>query len=334
MPEEDAGSGNRKGSVSIVIPCLNEQENLSRCLVSIGGLNYDGGAIEVIVVDNGSIDRSREIAEAWGAKVLRKTGGTIGALRNHGARVARGEVLAFVDADCEVGRDWAASFMRYFETNGNGIGVVGSPPGLPAGSNLIQKAWFSHRQADLIGEVDYVGSANMILRRSLFDEVGGFSEVLPSGEDFELCSRIRQRGYKVVSDHRVTSYHYGYPQTLGEFARREIWHGRGMVADFKDPGASRPLLLSALYLFLNAALLCCLGIGLLRWTPGPFYAVGGILALEGLPVALLALKKSLRNGTLRYLPVLTILYYLYGVSRSCSLVLIGYDRLRKRGASA
>jgi len=238
-------------SVSIIIPCYNEEENIFRCLRSLERLDYPTHLLQVILVDNGSQDRSLEIAKKHSVQVFEKKGGTIGSVRNYGANIAEGNILAFVDADCVVEQNWIMSFLKYFKNENNRVGITGGPLRVPLEGNLIQRAWFSHRKENFIGQVEYVGSANLIISRALFKEVGGFDEKITSGEDFDLCSRIKATGYKVISDYRIVSYHYGYPSNTGEFIKREIWHGKGMIVDFKEPLKSKPLMLSILYLFLN-----------------------------------------------------------------------------------
>ena len=88
---------------SVIIPAFNEEKFLPRLLDSIelARANYSGGPdrIEVIVADNASTDRTAEVAAAHGARVVNITKRRIAAARNGGARVARGEILCFIDAD-------------------------------------------------------------------------------------------------------------------------------------------------------------------------------------------------------------------------------------------
>src|ERR1700674_5334609 len=91
---------------SIVIPVRNEEENIRRCLDSVRCLKFAPELFEVIVVDNGSTDRTKEVASAFKEflplQVLDRPDGYIAAVRNAGAAAARGRYLAFLDADCEV----------------------------------------------------------------------------------------------------------------------------------------------------------------------------------------------------------------------------------------
>src|SRR5690554_2773864 len=97
-------------SFSIVIPVFNEENYIGRCLKSIYNSNYEHSQFEVIVVDNGSHDRSHQIALGFEhTRVLQLAKGNVGAVRNHGAAHARGDVLFFIDADCLVDPNWLQS---------------------------------------------------------------------------------------------------------------------------------------------------------------------------------------------------------------------------------
>jgi glycosyltransferase involved in cell wall biosynthesis len=89
---------------------LNEESVIAQCLASLKQQKLPSASFEVIVVDNGSTDRTREIARSFGGwlpvTVLERSGVRISALRNFGAAMARGEFLAFLDADCVAPHHW------------------------------------------------------------------------------------------------------------------------------------------------------------------------------------------------------------------------------------
>src|SRR5437870_3452632 len=93
---------------SIIIPAYNEEQYLPRLLdsIAVARSNYSGGAeaVEVIVADNDSTDRTAEVAEAHGARVVKVAKRRIAAARNGGGHAARGEILCFIDADSAVHR--------------------------------------------------------------------------------------------------------------------------------------------------------------------------------------------------------------------------------------
>src|SRR5262245_20579621 len=95
--------------VSFVVPVRNDAAGLAKCLRSIRANEQESGAIDIVVIDNGSVDGSSEVARQLGARVRVVTNARVAELRNHGARHASGDVLAFVDADHEISPDWLAA---------------------------------------------------------------------------------------------------------------------------------------------------------------------------------------------------------------------------------
>lgn len=105
------------GTVSIVIPARNAATTLVACLQSIHQL--DPAPLEVIVVDDASMDDTAEVAERYGARVIRaKSNLGPGGARNLGVRHAQGEYLAFTDSDCRVPTDWLGNLQNAFASGG------------------------------------------------------------------------------------------------------------------------------------------------------------------------------------------------------------------------
>jgi glycosyltransferase involved in cell wall biosynthesis len=303
---------------SFVIPARNEEKDIQRCINSIKSIsgikNY-----EIIVVDNGSIDNTAKVARNEGVIVLYKTDCFVGAVRNAGVKKAKGEILCFIDADCTISPGWFAQVEAYTDELKSGkIGVVGAEHLLPPDSNLIQKAWFSHQRCNLVGSAQMVPSGNMVISKSLFQSFGGFSEAITSGEDFELCDRCRRKGFSVVHDYRLECFHYGNPATLRRFFKRERWHGRGMIADLKDPLQSRPLMISFVYVFsyLAGALILFLSFINVQALRFEFFLLIPFI----FPPLVFSFLRSYKSSRIKYFPVLFVLYLVYGTARSISLV--------------
>jgi hypothetical protein len=212
-------------SVSFIVPVRNDAGNLQRCLGAILGNSYPRDRIEVIVADNGSRDGSREVAERAGARTLELPGLTVGALRNAAVREAKGDILAFVDADHQIDRNWLRHAVAALGEPGTGaVGAPYSPPPQPTWVQEVYDALRDHRSGRR--EVAWLGSGNLAIRRATFETTGGFDESLTTCEDVDLCARLRARGYRILSDSRLRSVHYGDPASLGDVFRGELWRGR------------------------------------------------------------------------------------------------------------
>ena len=211
--------------VSIIIPAKNEEKFLPLCLGSIQQLDYPKEAIEVIVVDNGSTDHTREIALSFGAIVLRDDTKHVSGLRNLGAKEAKGEILTFLDADCTVAPDWLQAAERYFYNNE--VVAWGAPPGIPDGATWVQKAWYMIRKKEHeVQNVDWLESMNLFVPKIKFSLVDGFNEELITCEDVDLSYRLSSQG-KIVADARICVIHLGEAATIAQFWRKELWRGLG-----------------------------------------------------------------------------------------------------------
>ena len=251
--------------VSIIIPALNEERYIENCLSALTDLYFPKDKYEIILVDNGSRDRTTEIANQFEVQILTKLNGTIGALRNFGTRHARGDIFAFIDADCQVHKNWLKSAMRYFDDLG--VAAVGSRLNHLA-STWVSKCWsLMHSEKKVTGETDWLPSGNMIVARKYFDEVNGFDEQLTTSEDYDLCLRLRSKGYKIISDPQISSIHLDPPKTLFEFYKKEIWHGQGMLKTFlkRHSNVSRAFIYAIFYLFCITSMLIGIITSLYGW---------------------------------------------------------------------
>jgi GT2 family glycosyltransferase len=177
----------------------------------------------VIVTDNGSIDSTVKIATEFGARVLHEPTCRVSGLRNRGAELSVGSILAFLDSDCSVEKDWLKKGMRYY--NSRGVCAWGSPTVPPANATWVQDTWFLIRKKpSRVQDVDWLESMNLFVRKSDFVAVGGFDETLETCEDVDLCYRLRERG-RIISDVDIKAIHYGEASTIREFTRKEIWRG-------------------------------------------------------------------------------------------------------------
>ena len=137
LEKEPIQSVSRYPTVSVVIPCKNSEKTLETCLKAL--LQQTEAALEVIVVNDNSTDRTAEIAQKFPV-VLKNThlGTSAGAARNSGAESAQGEVVAFIDSDCEASPDWLAKIKNNFAKDPD-LGAVGGRYSHPSMKSSIGK---------------------------------------------------------------------------------------------------------------------------------------------------------------------------------------------------
>lgn len=304
--------------ISIVIPVKNDARRLAVCLSSLKQQDYPPDRYEVIVVDNGSHDGSGKVAAEAGATVLEHPQLAVGALRNRGVAAARGSVLAFVDADHELPRDWLHAGQNVLHSDPS-IHAAGAPCLAPPQGTWVQRYWQAHRlKAQERRLVDWLGAGNMFVRREAFEQAGGFREDLVAAEDVDLCLRLKRQG-AIASDPGVRNVHHGEPRTLVEFFRKEYWRGSSGVRAFIKQGFPLRELPSLLFpAYYGAAATALIVSVLLAWRGSWWPAIVAALAIM-LPGLALALVTSWRNGSVRAVLPLSLLYVTYGLARAAAL---------------
>lgn len=216
-------------------------QRLRRCLTSIVSNDYPRALIEIVVVDNDSVDGSGRAARDYGAIVLRTPGDCVAELRNRGARAALGSIIAFVDADHEIDARWvsaAVAILSSAEIAATGCAYLTDPK-----ANWVQQQYDRLRvRPDRQQEVAWIGSGNFAVKRQAFDRIGGFNTTLTACEDVDLCNRLRQSGYRIVADPALRSVHFGDPRTLKALFYGELWRGRdNLRVTFSGPRTFRHL---------------------------------------------------------------------------------------------
>ena len=201
--------------ISVVITCFNEAGNIVPCLESLLAQTYPADKFEVVVADGGSLDQTQELVKALADNhpqiklVIEPKPGTA-AGRNAGIRSAQYEYIAFIDADCEAPTSWlemlAACYSEYKVHNPNLTAVGGGnlPPadaapfvqaiGIALDSYAGSFNSAQGRQFDQPRYVEGLATLNMLIDRSILEDLGCFDETLGSeAEDADLNYRLTRR---------------------------------------------------------------------------------------------------------------------------------------------
>jgi len=179
--------------ISVVIPAYNEEQYLGRCLAALAGQTYPASLFEVIVVNNGSTDRTAEIARRHGARVVFEPRKGVARARQAGFKAALGEVIASTDADAVVPPFWVAQIAAHFRSDPT-LGAVYGPVYWPDG-RPIEQFWLRYpvtwvlRVSNRVRRSLWWGS-NFAVRRDVFWKAGGFPVDWHSGEDTDLSLRV------------------------------------------------------------------------------------------------------------------------------------------------
>ncbi len=305
--------------ITVIMPARNAASLIGACLRSINAERLPFGESEVIVVDNGSTDGTPEIAAAAGASVVSLPGLRVSALRNRAASLARAPLLAFIDADHELGKGWCEAVRDIF--GDPSVGAAGAPCHAPPDGTWVQRAYDCLRRHDgRRRDATWLGSGNLVIRTDVFRRLGGFDEVLATCEDVDLCRRLVIAGKRLVEDPRLVNIHHGDPRTLGGVFLGEMWRGRdNLRVTFRPPLEIRSVL-SALQpattlVVVAALLLLALVSGSLWWV----VAAAAFVLAASLPrwLQMMSRAKSMAPGTWCKCAIVAVVFDL---GRACALV--------------
>lgn len=185
---------------------------------------------EIIVVDGGSTDRTREIAESYTLKILLERRHTFGYARNLGVTSARGKHVAFISADAWAEPDWLTKIDRTLSSQRT-AGIVGRqvPITSPGWVSKIRSTGFKRaysNESRRMERGDNFSTVNCAYTRDAILGNGGFDESLPACEDQDLAHRILQSGLRIIYDPSVT-VHHAAEDSLIEICRKTFRQGIG-----------------------------------------------------------------------------------------------------------
>lgn len=215
--------------ISFVIPALNEETMIGRCLESIHALRLPASTrqVEVVVVDNRSTDGTVRIARDHDARIITCAPGKASRARNLGASASKGNWIAFIDADCELAEDWlieCAALLDQEEVSAVGSHLVGPPNASSWVTRATDRLARTTRPEEAT-QVRWLPTAGLLVRRLDFDSIGGFDENLATCEDCDLGYRLGSHG-RLLMNPSAQLIHHGESTTLREVFVREAWRTR------------------------------------------------------------------------------------------------------------
>src|SRR5919106_3151187 len=233
--------------LSIVVCTYNRAELLDRALDALVRQTLDPQRLEIIVVDNNSSDRTREVVSALAAQhphiryVFESRQG-LPIARNSGVLAARASLIAFTDDDVEVQADWAAALLDAFHGYPD-VGYIGGKV-FPAWDRAARPAWLRTGHYGPLALQDRgdrpfrVGSqdarpcligANFAVRRSVFERVGLFPPAFPWGEDREFQLRAWEAGVRGIYLPEVVAVCRVPPERVTKRYQRQWFSKAGRV---------------------------------------------------------------------------------------------------------
>lgn len=306
--------------VTLVIPARNASDTLPACLQAATSYRGLGG---IIVVDDGSTDATGSIAQQPGVQVIQGQGRGAGAARNLGWKAATTPLIWFVDADCVVEPDALELLLPHMHEAH--AGAVGGSYGNMREDSLIASLIHEEiveRHLAMPREVNFLATFNVLFRKEVLEQVGGFDEKFLKAQDVELAYRAKQAGWRLFFEPRSRVKHFHLASLLKylKVQRNQgywrMWlylkHPKRMAGDSYSGWldyAQPPLAMLSL-----AAVV--LGI----WTWMPLGLILTTLMLLQLPMALRILRRTKHLQYLAYVPFGMIRAYWRGLGMTHGLL--------------
>lgn len=231
-PSGSLGDGtDRCPFVSVVIPVLNGEGHLSACLDALRRMDYPAERHEILVVDNGSTDRTADVLSRYPVRALYEPRRGTSHARNRGIMAARGDIVAFTDADCVPTTGWLREIVRGFDASDVG-GVAGEilpyPPKTPAERYAARIRHLSPGLYMSREIFPFAVTANLAFRREVFEKVGLLDVDSPrGGESTDFCTRFfRGTGQRLELAPRAIVFHR-HRSTAWELFKQQWGYGRG-----------------------------------------------------------------------------------------------------------
>jgi cellulose synthase/poly-beta-1,6-N-acetylglucosamine synthase-like glycosyltransferase len=215
-------------SVSIIVASMNNESTIEDCLKALLNQNYPAEKIEIILMDGCSKDRTVEIAKKYPIRVY-SISLNCPAAYNYAQKIASNPILGFVDSDAKVEEDWLRKLVLHLEEE-RVAGVSGS-----IGTWNNENPWARSIGYELITRYRRIGkytgriaTMNLLLKKSVIEEIGGWAEDMPSQYDTEFGYRLAAKGYKIAYEPSAICYHFNRP-TLKAFYRQQLQYGKNTL---------------------------------------------------------------------------------------------------------
>lgn len=245
MKDEDKRENTFYPSVSIIVPCYNEEKTVEKTLHSILALDYPKEKLEVVVVNDGSTDNTAQVLETFLSipemRIFHKENGGKYTALNFGLEKTSGELVGCLDADSFVEKDALKKIVAHFEEKEVMSVVpsiiVHSPSSLIQMIQRVEYEWgvFFRKMLSYVGAVYVTPGPFSIFRRSVFVDLGEYVEGHKT-EDLEIALRMQKHHYKIANAHKAF-VHTNAPQTLKSLYKQRLRWTYGFLKnaiDYKD----------------------------------------------------------------------------------------------------
>ena len=215
---------------------MNNETTIDECLQALLSQNYPLDNLEIILVDGGSKDKTVQLAKKYPVKIYQTTLNCPAAY-NYAQKIALYPILGFVDSDAKVETDWLKKLVPHINEPNVG-GVSGSIDTWNTDNPWARSIGYELKtRYRRIGKyTKRIATMNLLFKKSILEELGGWAEDMPSQYDTEFGYRLASKGYKIVYEPSSVCYHFNRP-TLQKFYRQQLQYGKNTLRLYFKHGA-------------------------------------------------------------------------------------------------
>jgi len=200
-----------KPFVSIVIPAFNAASTIGQAIEACKNQDYLKDRLEIIVVDDGSRDNTKDVVESFGVRYIYQENKGPASARNNGWKNSKGEAIFFTDADCIPEKDCLAVMVK--SLCDRNVDAVAGTYGIKNIEDIMARCIHAEIMFRHLRMPDYInsfGTYNVLIKKSILEEFSGFNEdyLASSAEDSELSYRMVKKGYRIYFERRSIASHF------------------------------------------------------------------------------------------------------------------------------
>jgi len=215
--------------VSVIVPVYNDAKRIKICVEKLLNQSYPQDKYEIIIIDNNSSDNTVNVIKRYPVKILfEKNIQSSYAARNKGIKEAKGEIIAFTDSDCQPTEDWIKNGVEAMFLEG--AGLIGGKVSFIFSDQKdpfeIYDSIKNMQQKDKVSK-GHAATANLFVRKNIFEKMGFFPENVKSGGDVDWTSRAVSKGFYLIYKNTVRVFHP--TRKKNELLRKQLRIGYGQA---------------------------------------------------------------------------------------------------------
>lgn len=223
--------------VSVVVPAYNSEKTIRQCLNALTNQSYPANLYEVIVADDGSSDKTGDIAKSYAVRYIRQENRGPASARNRGVKEAKGDIILFTDSDCVPDVKWISEMIKPFKDPAIAAVKGAYKTNQKALTARFAQIEFEERFEMLkkVQSIDMIDTYSAGFRKDIFLQMNGFDEGFPvaNNEDTDLSYRMSKAGYRMIFNPDAVVYHLNHPDSIKRYFKLKFWRGYWRMIVYK-----------------------------------------------------------------------------------------------------